>query len=220
MRPQARLPQAVGGDGVRPAQRRAGEEDGPRQAVEQGDVIRGQAQLRQFVPAAVPSAGEGALNGFKLPEVFGQGDGLLTGVCGSRDERDAGPAARIEADTPPQTEYRVQHRAGGPRQACPGLQGGGVGGRAATPQEPGSVGLVFHRATGWVVRRCDVDGPDRLFVRGSRPAAGQQGTRARDELCLEEQLREGRVALIRDGGDSGTLRRSWSGRARRPGHPD
>ena len=35
------LPQAVGGDGVRLTQRRAGEEDGPRQAVEQGHVIRG-----------------------------------------------------------------------------------------------------------------------------------------------------------------------------------
>ena len=88
--------------------------DGPRQAVEQGNVVRGQAQLRQLVPAAVPSAGEGALDGFKLPEVLGQGGGRFPGVCGSGDERDAGPASRVEADPPPQTEYRVQHRAGGP----------------------------------------------------------------------------------------------------------
>ena len=114
MRPQARLPQAVGGDGVRLAQCRAGEEDGPRQAVEQGNVIRGQAQLRQLVPATVPSAGEGALNGFKLPEVLGQGDGRFAGVGDSGDERDAGPAFRVEADPTPQTEYRVQHWAGGP----------------------------------------------------------------------------------------------------------
>ena len=96
MRPQTRLPQAVGGDGVRLAQRRAGEEDGPRQSVEQGNVIRRQAQLRQLVPAAVPSAGEGPVNGFKFPEMLGQGDGRFPGVCGSGDERDAGPCLPVQ----------------------------------------------------------------------------------------------------------------------------
>ena len=45
VRPKPRLTLAVGGDGVRHPQRRAGEDDGTRQSVEQGNIVRRQAQL-------------------------------------------------------------------------------------------------------------------------------------------------------------------------------
>ena len=52
MRPQARLPQTIGGDRVPRAQRCTSEYDGPRQAVEQGDVAGRQAQIAQLIAAA------------------------------------------------------------------------------------------------------------------------------------------------------------------------
>ena len=45
VRPKPRLTLAVGGDGVRHPQRRASEDDGTRQSVEQGNIVRRQAQL-------------------------------------------------------------------------------------------------------------------------------------------------------------------------------
>ena len=124
--------------------------------------------------------------------MLGEGEGCLSGLGRPRDERDAGRRPRGQADPPPQAEDRVQDRAGGARQAGPAVQRRGIGRRPAAAQEPGAVGLVLHRA----VRRGDMDGPDRLLVRGPGPPAGQQGIRTGDELRLQEQLREGRVGLV------------------------
>ena len=145
VRPQARLSQAVGGDGVGLPEPGAGEDDGPRQAVEQGDVVRRQGQLPQLVLAAGPGGGERPVDGLEVAELLGEGEGRLPGVGRPGDERDAHRRPRLEADPPPQAEDRVQHRAGRPRQARPAVQGRGIGRGPAAAQEPGPVGLVLER---------------------------------------------------------------------------
>mgnify|MGYP001084969859 CR=1 FL=1 len=57
--PEARLPQPVGGDGARGAQRRACVEHGPRQSVERGHVVGSQDEAPQFVLAVVAGALDG-----------------------------------------------------------------------------------------------------------------------------------------------------------------
>ena len=195
--PQARLPQPVGGDGVRSAQRGASEDHGPGQPVEDGDVVGRQAQLPQFLPPRLSGEVEGTACGVQFPKVLGQGGRRLASLCRPRDKRDARRTSRSEADAPPQAKDWIEHRASSPGQAAPALQGRRVGRRPAAAQEAGPVGLVLHRAVHRVVHRRDVDRPDRLFVSAPRPAAGHQSTWARQKLRLQEQLCESRRGLVR-----------------------
>ena len=187
MRPQARLPQAVGGDGVRLPQCRAGEDDGPRQAVEQGNVIRGQATA----PAA--RAGQRV-----LAAVNARSTASKSRNCSARamaaSRVSAAPVTNAMRAVPPGSRRTRRRRLNTgsstgpvvPDRRAPGSRAAGLAGRAAAPQESDSVGLVLDALARRAVRRRDVDRPDRLFVRGPRPAAGQEGSRTRDELRLQE----------------------------------
>ena len=197
MRPQARLSQAVGGDGLRLPQRRAGEDDGPRQAVEQGNVVRRQAQLPQLVVAA-------ARGGGRMPGQRPRGRGT------ARRGRGPPPGCRPPrsrtrcAPSPPGSRRTRRRRlktgsSTGPvvpdrRHAA--VQGGGIGRRPAAAQEPRAVRLVLElRSPGRPPpRRGSAQTGFWSAARGRRRASRAAG--ARDEFRLQEQLREGRVGLV------------------------
>ena len=89
MGPQPRLPQAVRGHGLGLPEPGAREDDGRRQAIEEGDVVRRQRHLPQLVVTAGLGGGECPIDGLEVAELSGDSQRRLPGVGRPGHERDA-----------------------------------------------------------------------------------------------------------------------------------
>ncbi len=107
---------------------------------------------------------------------------------------------RLQRDRAAAGRHRVEHRALGVGQRLAAEHRRGTLQVAAAADEAGAVGLVRHRRHVAVaarrVYRHQVEHPRRRILLRARPAIGQQGGQAVDDLGLHEQLAERRMLHV------------------------
>src|SRR5262249_24605925 len=97
---------------------------------------------------------------------------------------------------PAQTKDRIQHRTRCPGQESTGIHGCGTGRRAAPSQKSHPITLVIDYAACCLVRRGDVNCPDRLLLRASGSTTSQQSAGRFVELGFQKELCERWVSLV------------------------
>src|SRR5438445_11932712 len=150
--------------------------------------FRGQMKMTELHLAMCPGQLKGPRNAVKIMVLIGQGEGCLTAIGNGRRKGNADRTLRGDPDLMPQTQDRVEHGPRCSRQAYSGVQGGGIRRRTAAAQEAGPVCFVLHRSDGPSIQGNDMDGPDRLLVSSTRPAAAQKHLLRRDKLRLEKKF--------------------------------
>ena len=200
VRPQARLAEAVSRDGLSRPQGRPGEENVRGQPLEPSGVLGCNAELGQGGLVVDPRLLERARYFGQIAQPARQSHRLVAvgGHCGA--EGKDGGGALGEPDAATQAENGVQDRPDGPRQGNSGFQSSGASEGAAAAEESGPVGLELdssdRRAGGALRTRQDVQGPGRLLISGTRPAAAEQGGGRGQVFGLQEELGEGGMSLV------------------------
>ena len=192
-KPVLRPAAALNGCGPWP-QRRPGEHQMPREALEQIGLARADPKMVQLHLRLRPGQGRGAVERGGIAVLV---HGVNQGVAGAghhRPERDARHGPGGDGHATAQGQNRVQHGADGVRQRGP-VHGGRIAQGAAAAQKAGTVGFrpdVTRRA----LRHHQVAGPYLRFGGRPAPPCRQDGVSVGQPLGLHEHLGEDRVREV------------------------
>ena len=196
--PQAALAPPVLAEqrGARPAGGMGVKERAGQAAVELGLALRG-LELAERHLAVGPREVEGAVGHAGVAVFLHLREGGLPALGHAQHQDDDGGFMGRQADRAAERNDGIEDGAGGVGQRGLVLHRGRIGGGAAAPDKPETVGLAGDLPRGAARARDQVQEPRRPALRGAGAAGAEDRGGAADEFRLHEQVAERGVRRVR-----------------------